>query len=128
MGTVQIEKELACLEALIHHGAATARAGACRASVAMIAQGNRPILRGHGIDIPEIQPLPSGVFPLEMKHLIEITIIDLSFPADADRVTAHEPLDRSRIKGVGEEFQVALEEPFRRSQEANLETGRLVSA
>ena len=73
----------------------------------MIARHNLAIIDFVRVDVPQKEP--SAVFPLHLELLVEITIINFAAPSDADRVAAHEPIDRSRVKIVDQKPHVFVE-------------------
>ena len=56
------------------------------------------------IDIPQEEAF--SVFPLHVELLIEIAIVNFAAPSHADSITAHESIDRGRIKIVDQELHV----------------------
>jgi hypothetical protein len=83
--------------------AATTRSGARRATEAVIAGHDVTILERIRIDIPKKKRLARGlVRPLHSQLLIEIAVVHLAAPTDANRVTAHQPVNRRWIKGLDE--------------------------
>ena len=86
--------------------AATARAGASGTAEAMIASQDFEILHFFQINIPEMKATSFVIAPLHLEHLIEVTIEHFAPPADADRVAAHQSLNRRGVKGVLEQRHV----------------------
>ena len=70
----------------------------------MIAGHDFAIIDFVRIDVPQKEP--SAVFPLHVELLIEIAVVNFAAPSDADRVAAHEPIERSRIKIVDQKLHV----------------------
>ena len=61
-----------------------------------------------GGDVPEKKRLTGA--NLHSQHLIEITIVNLSAPADAESGTAHEIVHGCGIEAIGKQFQIFV--PF----------------
>ena len=62
------------------------------------------------IDIPKEKRLVlPGAGPLHSELLIEIAVVNLAAPTDADRVAAHQSADRCRIKRTDQQSHVIVE-------------------
>ena len=70
----------------------------------MIAGHDLAIIDFSRINVPQKEWF--AVFPLHVELLIEITVVNLATPSNADRVAAHQPIDRGRIKIVDQEQHV----------------------
>src|ERR1043166_10328151 len=67
---------------------------------------NGPALQVFRRYIPEKKWL--AVLDLHPEHLVEIAIVDLPLPSDADGAAAHQALDRYGVETVGQQFQVSV--------------------
>lgn len=85
-------------------GATAARAGG--AGEAMRAGLDGGAFQFFGREVPEERGL--AVAHLHPEHLVEIAVVELTHPADAEGGAAHEVLDGSGIEAVGEEFEVRI--------------------
>src|SRR5581483_11859283 len=84
--------------------------GACCATEAVVTGHDVAVFERIRIDVPKKKGLVRGVAgPVHSQLLIEIAIINLTTPADANRVTAHQPIDRCRIERMNEQFHVFLQ-------------------
>ena len=104
-GAIEVNRPY-LLAQLLHERAAAARARAGRATKTMIAGHDFALLKRIRIDVPQKDRL--SIVPLHSELLVEIAVIHFATPADADRVAAHEPIDRGRIKIVDQELHVFL--------------------
>ncbi len=59
------------------------------------------------IEIPEIQR--RRFFPLHAELLIEIAIVHLATPTNAEGITTHQACDRSWIEGFDQQFHVGAQ-------------------
>src|SRR4051812_23703165 len=90
-------------------GAAARAAGAGRAAEAM-SGGHYGALAERGrVEIADVRRAPARVTRVELKHLVEVAVVEAPIPAHRQRVAAHEALDRRRVVGVHQRFHVALE-------------------
>src|SRR4051812_1830618 len=60
-----------------------------------------------GIDVPKKKR--PAILPLHIELLIEIAIVNLSLPTDADRVATHQSIDGCGIKRVYQQFHILVE-------------------
>src|SRR5258708_2332520 len=73
----------------------------------MVTDGDRAFAELLRIEVPEIQRC--RFFPLHAELLIEIAIVHLATPTNAQGITTHEACDRSRIEGFGQQFHVGAQ-------------------
>ncbi len=59
-----------------------------------------------GSDVPEEQGF--AVAQLHPEHLVEVAVVDLTHPADAQSGAAHEVLNGGGVEAVGQEFEVGI--------------------
>mgnify|MGYP000474706221 CR=1 FL=1 len=65
-----------------------------------------------GIEIPQVEGVavrPPRITQSKLEHLIEVAIVNLAPPADAQGVAAHEPLDGRGVEGVHQCLHVGIE-------------------
>src|SRR4030095_3311774 len=90
----------------LNQGPAAGAAGARRAAVAVVAEGDPSRIKGFkAFDLPNRPPPAShGNF----QHLIEVAVVDLPIPADRYKIAAHDSFRRARIELVHQEIHVFL--------------------
>ncbi len=77
------------------------------AAEAVFAESDGSIFQSLRIDIPEEER--AAIFPLHSELLVEIAIIDLAAPADAQHVAAHEAGNGSRVERLDEQLHVGFQ-------------------
>ena len=60
-------------------------------------------------NIPQVERPP--IAQLHIEHLVEITIIKLAAPTDAQCAAAHQSVDGGWIETVGEKFEIIVPLP-----------------
>lgn len=98
------DSPLACW---LGYGALAGGAATGGASEAMIGGCYGPPFNGIRVEVPEHEWL--SVAPLHVELLVEIAIINLAPPSDAERVATHEAIDRCGIECVAEQVHVIIE-------------------
>ena len=91
----------------LHNRAAAARTRASGATKTVIASHDLPIFQRIGVDVPQKNRLP--IVPLHPELLVEVAVVNLTTPADADRVAAHETLDSRWIERLDQKLHVLIE-------------------
>lgn len=72
----------------------------------MNARLNLPAVQVGGGHVPKEHPL--AISHLHPEHLVEIAIVNLSAPADAQRRTTHQIFNRRSVEVIGEQFHVFI--------------------
>src|SRR5581483_6472328 len=81
--------------------------GACCATEAVVTGHDVAVFERIRIDVPKKKGLVRRVAaPMHAQLLIEIAIVNLATPADANGVAAHQPIDRCRIERMNEQLHV----------------------
>src|SRR5262245_4234907 len=76
----------------------------------MIARHDLAIFQRVRIDIPKKKRITLAIVsPLHSELLIEIAVVNLAAPPDADRVAAHQSIDCCRIKRIDQQSHVIVE-------------------
>ena len=107
MGGAHASHSEAATRQHLHNRAAAARARASRATKTVIAGHDLAIFERIGVEVPQKDRLP--ILPLHSELLIEIAVINFTTPPDADRVAAHETVDRRWIKCLDQKLHVIIE-------------------
>src|SRR5919108_2972705 len=55
-----------------------------------------------------MKPLAAGIGDGQVEHLVEVAVIDRTFPTDADEISAHQLVESGVIEVVSEQFHVIV--------------------
>src|SRR5919198_2178946 len=55
-----------------------------------------------------MKPLAAGIGHGQVEHLVEVAVIDRTFPTDADEISAHQLVESGVIEVVSEQFHVIV--------------------
>jgi len=73
----------------------------------VIASHDFPIGNFVGINVPQKER--PAIFPLHAELLVEVAIVNLTTPADADSVSAHQPIDSAWIERANQQIRIFLQ-------------------